>query len=1055
MSLQKTFDGLDPLEEIPKEIKIIDVAEKCANDVYGDERTVISMMSKVKPGLLVKTQLTKAQSKKVRLDVLERKLIDEIYDSNTSLRLSHRATINNLFGQEFNITLMNSGYGLGGQTSHKEKMEIHKKKSKTKNDDFTDDAAVENIPVLKEKIILDALDSLDATIKTDGPTKKIIKERWLPTLKQIEIYRLKYAVCPIFFALETSNCDSYSVKLKKVRKKTAASSKNTNVGIADDGYANAENTNGIWSLDKNNVPAYGDFFGDDAIKDPKFLENVADEIVKNKRPKAGKKSATDVIESEGIVQTNYLQTMFPENADWSKKNNYKKRNYNYNVKTGAEAIYDARDDHLSMTTPDGAKTTGNMSDFSLPYPHYENSFSSKEIEKFRNVEFSLMHGENKNEKTKTKLRNKLKQGVQPIGNYVPENTNDKKIFYVEEDLDSNLDRDKASGKKRKFSNISENVDDISRSTPKLTSSGETPPPNKLEKRKYAKNENDIKLLAIEREIKHYVPVVPPMDEGFIETYWDDAKNQRRFFWSWNSTHKNSFGIEPYMLWLVFEEPTHDKFQSDVATLIPIYQEVQLAKKTSIDRAKRESEQTFIVEKIESKLRPKEDDALSGANYVPMMTGQTTNERSAYSSLNLNEAEIMAREREMLYAPHLRNTRPRGYLPEYGFNSKPHWDQGRLLDKTSEQYRNSCWQPQQFNPLRTNGGFRNGQQHNQSMYYKNAVQNNLMRFDQIANQHQSEMDSAKTNMLLERRTIKTPNGTFIFLDYNEKITSLDKMSHTASLESSISQMQSLKNEFEHMGSVMGGSPNTIISRNERKSGAGKDGIFTSKHAQTTSNYGLNISEPMFSPSEQYRNNTLHGLRNIYTSVVSEMFQIAYGNIFQEHENWYKRSIQSYLHSVLTSEQKFDGDFLSNLEFPTFMDNFKVVVTFYSKKTTVDAGTLLDFYKLKFYTAEEVFLELSNNQSNNSNSAVNTNLQRMVDKNKEDGYSYENKLKRFTKGLEEALEHDKKIGMKELQSPIAAKKKTAGKQKKPDTASKKQPKEKPAQPAAPKTEKPQKK
>lgn len=1056
MTFQKTFDELNLLEESTVETKVIDLeaSDREPNFTRVDNSGVdVTMVSAIKPGIVVKTRLTNHQTKKVLLDPLEMKLIDEIYDSNTSLKLSHKSTNNTLFNQEFNITLTNGGFGESRQSTKSESEHKNSKPQKKKTEENPlsknsrdGDLEERHFSFVADDVMSKILNSLDSCIRTDGPTKEILRNQWLPSLKKIEKYRIKYGVCPIYFSVKRCKSDSYFVDFRKSKKMKPSSldgderndnddkddddykmkspiesskdvqKKNPNKTTKRDPYKNVENTDGVWTMESEK-PAYSgeEFFEDEKNKGSKFKSELVKPLKKSKKNGKGKNtrfsSVTDVVKSTGSVDKNHIRSMVPEINDWSKHVHNRDGETQNDQKIGSEAIYDANNQHRAESQNTGTSrasgaNVGNLTQYSYPDPHYINSTNSKELEKFESLDrrskFSVS-----GKPTQSAIESKLKRGLQSVVIHSP--SNDKilpaEANRLDDDGDVNKRRDNApSGvvfKKRKSGDGSAPVLD-SRS---VRGNGDGRPTKKM------------KLSAMEREIKHFVPVVPPIEYGFIETYWDFEKNRRGYFWVWSASDNGSRGIEPFMGWIVFDEPTGNKFQSDVSTMIPMYQELQLAKKAAIDRSNEEADRKYVVEKTESKVGFASDDILSGANYIPMMTGQTTNERGARSSLNLNEAELMARERESLYPPHLRDTRPRGYLSEYGFNSKPHWDQGRLLDSRSEAYRRCASYPNFNNPLRSNGWISGGMDRfentaSRSFNMKTSIQNDLMHRDQLRMEALSEMNSLKIDSLLERRTVKTPAGTFIFLNDNEKITPLDKTINAKTVESSVIQMQHLKNEFEHLGSVMGGSPNSILSRNEKGSGSGKDGIFTTKHTQSTSNYGLNISEPMLSPSEQYKHTNLFNLRSMYSRLVSELFKVAYEPIFQDHEKWYRRAIQKHLSSVLTDVQKNDRVFLKNLEFPTFSQNFKVVVTFLSKKTTVDAGMLLDLYKLKFYTAEEVFLELSSNQSNNNvHDGSGVDLQRIVDKSKEDTYSYENKLKRFEKGLNEALEHDKMLGLKE--------------------------------------------
>jgi hypothetical protein len=558
---------------------------------------------------------------------------------------------------------------------------------------------------------------------------------------------------------------------------------------------------------------------------------------------------------------------------------------------------------------------------------------------------------------------------------------------------------------------------------------------------------------IETVMTHNVPVVPPLELGKIEVYY--SLSGPRYVWVWKTKDEFEGKPEPFMMWVIFNHASIDgKINSPISSLIGDYHDYQAAKKDFESASSSKDVPLFIVERVEPKAQSNNNGALGQDNYIPFI-GSATGGGGMYNgpSLNLNDVDFMRSQRENMYGG--LHMRPRSYLPEDGVNARPGWDGGRLVDVRSDEYRAMLPNVQMARHLNSQAGFGTGyitgrgNNRTQPSFYQlppiggmggggggmmlpSAEIGRRMsyyQYDQAAAAHMQQLhyqQAMMTASLLNRPSMYTPQGNFIFLQPGEKITRLDKPK-TASAD----DVNACKDKLERMGSLVGGSPSPMMLGNVSKKGNGPDGVFTSKTGKNESSYGLSVTPTSLSPNEKYRDCSLGSLKNIYSSIISDIFVYAYRNVIDSQDTWYSKMVEETFRSEIASMKRrakrngYKGN-LKVMDIPDFESMFEVNITFPASTGVVGSSKALDLYKLGFYTPEEVFIEFLSEMPGSMKN--NEFLQLITDTNAKSDMTYSARLERFSAGLKQALEHDKKKDIKEPSTNNGKPKAKANKAKK---------------------------
>jgi hypothetical protein len=283
-----------------------------------------------------------------------------------------------------------------------------------------------------------------------------------------------------------------------------------------------------------------------------------------------------------------------------------------------------------------------------------------------------------------------------------------------------------------------------------------------------------------------------------------------------------------------------------------------------------------------------------------------------------------------------------------------------------------------------------------------------QYDQAAAAYAQQLHYQQAMMtanLLNRPSMYTPQGNFIFLQPGEKVTRLDKPK-----TGSADDVNACKDKLERMGSLIGGSPSPMMLGNVSKKGNGPDGVFTSKTNKTESSYGLSVAPISLSPNEKFRDCSLGALKNIYSSVISEIFVYAYRNVIDSQDAWYSQMVEETFRTEIASMKRrakrngYKGN-LKIMDIPDFESMFEVNITFPATTGVVGSTKALDLYKLGFYTVEEVFIEFLSEMPGSMKN--NEFLQLVTDTNSKSDMTYQARLERFALGLKAALEQKKDI------------------------------------------------
>lgn len=551
---------------------------------------------------------------------------------------------------------------------------------------------------------------------------------------------------------------------------------------------------------------------------------------------------------------------------------------------------------------------------------------------------------------------------------------------------------------------------------------------------------DFDLITVKTKIKHNVPVVPEIELGSIEVY--EELGTLGYIWVWNTNDEFSGKIEPYMMWVVFHAPkVNGKLTSPVSGMIGMYQDYQSAKR-ELDLAVEDMRNPFYtIETVESKARPDHKGQLGGENYVPVLES-----RQGYSrTLELNDMNL---QRQPSYEERYGGLpiRPRGFLPEDGpMNRPPAWDSGRLMDRTTDSYRATMPNVIAARELNRQLGFGLSQQAatygtrgwaNPEEYFRSNniggawgagsmnggnigfPSNNRRptyevydRMARAAEYNANVQDAALTWHTIGRPTMHTPQGKFMFLEINEKLNKIEKTKHLNE-----NRVNSCMEKLENSGSLLGGSPNPMLMGKLSSKGAGADGVFTSKvnPKSDASSYGLSITSNVLSPNKEFCEEVQKELKNTYSNVVKEIFIIGYREVLHSQEYWYRKMVEQTFRTEIermrrrTARTKEDESLILS-DVPNFESMFSVNITFPMNSSSIGLNKALDLYGLKFWTAEQVYLEfLKEVPGNIKNEDL---LQMITDTNTNSDLTYEGTLSRFTEGLEKALEYEKKKGIKE--------------------------------------------
>lgn len=144
----------------------------------------------------------------------------------------------------------------------------------------------------------------------------------------------------------------------------------------------------------------------------------------------------------------------------------------------------------------------------------------------------------------------------------------------------------------------------------------------------------------------FVPIIPPVGSGWIETYYDYDDLEQKYLWFWKnqSTPEPAMGIE----WIVEHPPTlAGKFTSPAKSLLMTWKDLKLVRENAQRVDHINSHLPIFVEKNPPKNRPGED-ALTSMSFGDVEEGfvdEELHEREARKQI----MERSALEKALLYA----------------------------------------------------------------------------------------------------------------------------------------------------------------------------------------------------------------------------------------------------------------------------------------------------------------------------------------------------------------------------------------------------------------------
>jgi hypothetical protein len=222
--LMPTFEGLDPTMGPSKEARVIEVEADgggyAAFDEGGDAGKSVMLKSRLKRGITVSTTLSRCQTQRVPLLRSDVARVDEIYATVSSLGSSHDATLQRLFGSPFSVTLTKtdmpafgsslsvSGSGNGERT---DPLDRAGRSSSSRGGGEKEGQVGSGI---KGKTVSDIANS----VKMDAMTRQVIEKYWLPALRRMETYRVKYGVSPLYFVEVVESVGTYVVTGEEERE---------------------------------------------------------------------------------------------------------------------------------------------------------------------------------------------------------------------------------------------------------------------------------------------------------------------------------------------------------------------------------------------------------------------------------------------------------------------------------------------------------------------------------------------------------------------------------------------------------------------------------------------------------------------------------------------------------------------------------------------------------------------------------------------------------------------------------------------------------------------
>jgi hypothetical protein len=963
----------------------------------------------------------------------------------------------------------------------------------------------------------ETLDDMVNSIQMDSITKSVIEKYWLPTLATMERYRLQYGICPIYFVQVEEKVTTYAPTPKtktNKRKKTNNMERETSEPEYEDDsrtdistfpysgeFVSNEGARKYWTPGNPNVDA-------EHASHPASKRATDKAIFAKDLETLSFRSPSEGLYSNVSSVGGKLIEPYDANGGGSKKKRERKAIRRMGEKDTGYATFQDAGEAFGVSLP----KRGGRGNGELPYTGkmYSESRGEESVEaRVQGLSYDLQGGEPEDPETRAPGIPSSSPGTVLIGNLTVEEVERRKkvdaLFsarslqlrpgdaeaYNKLKVDWELEVARRYGSGPVQSGVCPGVPppDLSAledgvgvgggnvgtdyqrryGANEEDSEGEGEKTSSSKKRKRSENTEeeeegyDFKVEAIETVVTHQVPIVPPMETGTVETYQD--LTGPRYLWKWRGTKDEFSGkIEPFMMWVEFFAPTPDgKLTSPVSTMIGTYDDYLNAQKEFESAVKASETPLYIIEKAEPKAIAGPGGVLAGDNYAPLVPFGYPDPRSGggmmqqgggdNGSFNFNSAEQMAREREMYYGG--LPVRPRGYIPGDGVNLPPHWDSGRLVDRTSDLYRGMMphvaaayqknaemglgrWGSHPGYAVGSGGypssqivrqGYRQGleafaqQSPRRPSYhlYENAAA--VMAYETRTKQ------AVSTGNLTGRPTMYTPMGNIMFLDVGEKVTRMDKPAPVNS-----ATVTAYKEKLDHDGALLGGSPNSMLFHKTSTKGSGSDGVFTSKATgDNKSEYGLSITGESLSPNKEYNQKQHSILKKFYANIVRMLFSIGYKDVFDSEEKWYKKMVKQTfkqdMEKIRRTGSSNNATGRSVFSVPKLQSLFTIDVIFADESSTMDLKKVLDMFKLGFLDSEEVAIYFA---AQTPGVVPHDDILQMISSNNRlASKAFPERLRRFEAGLEAALEHDKK---KDLKPDAAAGGKKPSSKKKAKTKAK---------------------
>lgn len=903
-------------------------------------------------------ELTQLETMRTPLKYAQIKILDDMVDSTPTIRVGLDEITETLFAQPFNLTLVKNDITTNDVSKKKNKGARDKRKDAgTKSTIFgnadqsgaykrgTEDGDAKNVE--SGDMEAENIKNLNNDIKLDEVTTKVMKDYWLPALRNIKTNVDKYGFSPLYF-LEKSIPTVTYVKVSTGANGRPESSgkkrpRSESMDVVDDDF-------------------------DDAPRSTKKYKRVTTEAINvDESTESPKKAADDYYESGMDYKEGNRLKAAPKVKE--RANGYNERDV---LANGGRLVGEPMISRLGVSipkNPDGSlsstliarEDTGITPGVPLPqtggttasvkYPSIPNTqigtLSAEDVEKINNLEEKYLTKALTG--TNHKTLEEYQRASKKIKNY---NSNIKPVDVVYQR--QNDDREyKSSSKTKQLKSESQNgseADELPTEGRQSTRRGTT----KMQSDAY-------RIVKRTTNVKHKIPVVPPFSLGSIETYW--TMEEQKLVWTWKTQTRGGGTIEPNMLWVIDKMPTLDgSIKSPLSVLIKDYNSIKLNESRLKDIQISSMNPTYAIEKTEGKHSESTKSGLDGDFYTSLMNPN-------YAGPVLNNSAVDSGAF---------GDRPRGFMRADDPQGHNYWDNGTLLNVDDDgevplnvamaNYLNNRG-PKPPNWLGSEDEDR----------IRNMMQTTSMKRDR------------PVASIFLKPVVENQYGTFIKLGFNEKISRIDKP-----LPYNTSDLEEAKKRLDISAGIVTGRPlGSLLTLAEKGSGGN---VFTSKTADLSNapQFGLGVSTTSQSPVADFMFSRISKLKQSYAEVIKMLFKLAYGDVYKSREGWYRDILERTFNSNPSVLNSVIGD-PNQAVLPSFESLFSIKITMPSSGV-VDMVKLIELWRFGLIDAEDFVLSIPDKYQGFDKPE--NHLQMKQHKSKDSRDNFDNLVKRVSKHLNEA-------------------------------------------------------